>query len=184
MINRILTYLAPAVLLAAVGCSEREAVSDRGDADSVLVPDSEMFQAIINLSDKGVVTSTIQFEHYVQFEAIDSGMAYVVNINGYDSTGMPSGMLKGDSAVIREGTGLMDIYGNVLLVSRNGYKLQTEYLRWDSYGDEISTDEFVRITKENEWATGYGFRSDQEITRFKIMREVRGTLFGAGVEQP
>lgn len=167
------------LLLAALSCGDPESMANHGnDADSALVPDSEMFGAKIYLSEEGVVTTSIQFDHLVEYNSIDSSMAYIVSINGFDSTGSSTGQLIGDSAVIREGAGVMLVYGHVLLISENGYRLETEFLCWDSKNDELRTEEFIRITRGHEWATGYGFVADQSISRFKIMNNAKGTLVG------
>ena len=174
-------FVLLSLLVLSLACAEKEPVTHNpDDTDSSLVPDAILHGATINLSDRGQVKTKIVAEKIVEFHAIDSFMAYEVDVVGFDSLGRATGSLIGDSAVIHKVSGLMDVFGKVVLNSKNGYKLQSEYLRWDSKTDRIETHLFVRITREEEWATGVGFEADQEINRFKILHDAKGTLVGGG----
>ena len=166
-------------MLALSGCSVQEGVpSDQLAADSTLVPDSEGSGLRIYLYERGRVTAEIMSETMVRFESIDSTMARKVDIDAFDSTGTRTGTLVGDSAVIRENDGRMDVFGNVVFTTEDGTRLETEYLLWNPETNEIETDAFVRITRDKDWATGWIFRADQDLKRWRIMKDFQGTFFG------
>lgn len=178
------TYLATTCLgvmmlmfMVSAGCSDRKDLSG-GASDSTLVPDSEGRGLRIQLYDQGRMTAEILSDVMVKFEAIDSTMARVVNIDAYDSLGHITGHLVGDSAVVREKTGFMDVFGHVVFVSEAGVKLETEYLHWNPETEEIETDAFVRITRDRDWATGYGLHADQNMRRWRILKDPQGTFYG------
>ena len=100
------------------------------------------------------MTTEIVAEKIVKFEALDSTMAYTLDIDIYDSTGVATANIVGDSGIIREATGNLSLYGNVVVITTDSFKLETEYLYWDSEVDSIKTDVFVRLTKGEDIITG------------------------------
>ena len=169
------------ILLAAVafaGCSkEQTASTDRAALiDSASRPDSEVSGARIYLYDRGWVTTEIVAQKIVRFESLDSTMAYTLDIDVYDSAGAATANIVGDSGIIREGTGNLSIYGNVVVITTDSFKLETDYLYWDSEVDSIKTDAFVRLTKGEDVITGWGLQADQRLHSTKILSQVSGTM--------
>ena len=63
------------------------------------------------------------------------------------------------------------------MIVRNieGDILETEKLNWNQQKEEIFTDEFVKITTENEVIFGEGLVSNQNFSRYTI-RKIKGTI--------
>ena len=165
-------------IVGLTGCGKEQTASTDQAAprDSTLQPDSEVSGARIYLYDRGRVTTEIVAEKIVKFEALDSTMAYTLNIDIYDSTGAATANIVGDSGIIREGTGNLSLYGNVVVITSDSSKLETEYLYWDSEVDSIKTDAFVRLTKGENVFTGWGLQADQQLHSTKILSRVSGTI--------
>lgn len=105
-------------LLPTLSCSSREdVVKNLASADSITRPDTELKGTTIHLYDRGRVTSSIQAERILKFEAKDSTMGYAVHASFYDSGGVKNSTLVGDSALIREKTIRQSVYGHVLITS-------------------------------------------------------------------
>ncbi len=166
------------VAITLFSCSSTEKVTTGSSDDSLLVPDSEGRGLNIFLYDQGQITARIESETMVKFEALDSTMAREVDVTAYDSTGRRNGHLVGDSAVIREKTARMDIFGDVVFVAEDGTTLKTDYLRWNPNTSQIETESFVRITRGRDWATGWILRADQNLKRWVILKDFQGTFFG------
>ena len=160
------------------GCNSQQTSSnDRVDTtDSAFIPDSEVSGARIYLYDRGQVTTEIVAEKIIKFESIDSMMAYILDIDIFDSTGMVTTHIVGDSGIIRETTGKMSIFSNVVVTTRDDFKLETDYLYWDSETDKVKSDDFVRITQGDDVMTGWGLEADQQLKSYKILRQVSGTV--------
>ena len=169
-------------LLAASGCGEQQGIpSDRAAADSTLIPDSEVTGARIYLYDKGSKTAEVLADRIVKFEKIDSTMAYNLDIDVLDTTGSITSELTGDSGVIREVTGEIDVHGDVLLVSGSGRRLQTDFLHWDSKNNLLTTDttHHVRVTEEQSIVSGWGLEADLNVDRYRILKDVTGEIIDA-----
>lgn len=161
------------------GCGSRE-TSNSAEAtleDSARRPDSEVGGARIYMYDQGQVTSEIFADKIYKFEANDSTMGYDLTIRFFDSTGRVVSTVVGDSGVIRENQGHLHIYGNVVVVSEDSSRLETDYLFWNPGTRKIQTDAFVRITDlGGNVVTGWGMEADRNLGRIKILRQVSGTV--------
>jgi len=178
--QKTLLIIILAFYLVLVGCSTKERIQTaESDNDSLLQPDSELTGARIFMYDKGKVTAEIFARKIFKFDKIDSTMAYEVDIDVLDSTGQSTSKVVGDSAIIREQSGRVDIFGNVELVSQSGRKLKTDYLYWNSKTDEIENDttHYVELTQgPDDVVTGWGLEADLSVSRFKILKNMKGQI--------
>ena len=62
---------------------------------------------------------------------------------------------------------------NVVLYNKRNDKLETDELVWDEGAKEVYTSRPVKISQPTKGDTsfGYGFKADQEFTRFEIKRK-------------
>ncbi len=160
------------------GCSSKEpSATDSADLnDSASKPDTEVSGAKIYLYDRGRVTTEILSERIIRFESNDSTMAYKLEIDILDSAGQVSTEIVGDSGIIREVSGQLYIYGNVVVITEDDSRLETDYLWWDSKADKIKTDSFVKITREGDVITGWGLVADEKLNSYKILNQVSGAV--------
>lgn len=182
--NRLLKCqiaLLMTIILVLAGCSAREKVSSGSDSTSQteLLPDSELRGATIYLYEKDKVTTEIHAERLLKFEVKDSTMAYALDMDFFDSTGHLTTELVGDSGIIREMTNQLYVFGNVVVITDDKSKLETDYLYWNTTTDKIETDAFVRITKKDDVITGWGMEADPGLTRIKVLNRVSGTVHDA-----
>ncbi len=173
--------ISAAFLMILGGCSSKEKVSS--DTDSTeraeILPDSELRGAVIYLYEKDKVTTEIHAARLLKFEAKDSTMAYVLDMDFFDSSGQVTAELVGDSGIIRELNNQLYVYGNVVVVTADQSRLETDYLYWNTNKDKIETDAFVRITKKDDVITGWGMEADPGLTRIKVLNRVSGTVHDA-----
>jgi len=183
MRTTLLTYLTTTLILLA-GCnSEDSPRSGQGSAaDSSQLPDSELGRARVYLYEGGRVTTEILSERIIEFEPLDSSVSYGVHVTTYDSVGKANGWVIADSAVVREKSGLLDLFGHVILVNERQTRLKTEYLRWSSETDRMETDSFVDIMRDEDWVTGWGLEADGNLNWYHIKKveEVHGDLSNIG----
>lgn len=166
------------ILLAVAGCSNKEKVSSESDSteQTGMMPDSELRGATIYLYEKDKVTTEIRAERVLKFEAKDSTMAYELDMDFFDSTGHITSKLVGDSGIIRELSNQLYVFGNVVVVTDDNSRLETDYLYWNTLKDKIETDSFVRITKKDDIISGWGMEADPRLTRIKVLNQVSGKV--------
>jgi len=165
------------IVLIATGC-DRENTADNQDAplDSLSLPDSEISGATIQFFDGSVLSTEIQADTIRKYELIDSTMAYIVDVNIMDSVGNITSHIVGDSAVIREQKRHVDIFGDVVVISSDSIRLETEYLFWNSIKGTIETDAFVTLSLGEDIQEGYGMIAKDDFSSFKILDQVSGRV--------
>ncbi len=177
MATKTLTALM-LLMLAFVGCSDRT-VSDNGQSgavDSLGRPDSEISGATMYLYTRGEKTTEIRADRIVRFVEIDSTMAYVLDVDFLDSLGEITSTLVGDSGIIREGSEYMEVYGHVVVETRDSMRLDTDFLVWDPKIDKIHTDAFVTITMPERTVSGWGLEAPRDLSRFRILSQISGDI--------
>jgi LPS export ABC transporter protein LptC len=139
-------------------------------------PSSEATNATTVFLTGSVVTTKIKSGRIVSFTEQDSSWAFELFVDFYDSSGTHTSTLRSDSALIRERRRLLDVFGNVQVNTDKGTTLDSEHLAWSDSSRTISTDSLVVITQGEDVMSGYGFRSDPELTRIVFRRQVSGLL--------
>ena len=83
--------------------------------------------------------------------------------------------LQANKALINETENLMHVSDNVILISSNGNKLETNHLSWDEKEEKIFTEENVIITTDKEVINAQGFVSDPDFIEYSL-HKVNGVL--------
>lgn len=80
--------------------------------------------------------------------------------------------LEADYALRKDKEKKIYVEKNVVLYNKQKDKLETDELVWDEEGEEVYTSRLVKISQPSKGDTslGYGFKADQEFTRFEIKR--------------
>ncbi|MDP6908354.1 MAG: LPS export ABC transporter periplasmic protein LptC, partial [Flavobacteriales bacterium] len=83
--------------------------------------------------------------------------------------------LRSNYAISHQNTGIMEAKEDVIVVNTKGETLNTEHLIWEEKTERIHTEEFVKITTEDEVIFGHGFESNQDFTKYRI-KKIKGTI--------
>lgn len=160
------------------GCTERTPGDNSRQSDEPprLIPDQILYQSNILLSERGVKKVLIESDYLEKYSSKDSTIMAGIEATFFDSLGQITSTLVSDSGIIRENSKRLEVWGNVKVVSNNGVTLEADSLFWDQERDSVTTESFVRITHRGNVQTGYGLQSDNSLTNFRIMREVKGEL--------
>ncbi len=78
-------------------------------------------------------------------------------------------------------TGLIEVAGDVRVVTREGFTLRTERLRFISSSNEIKTDEDVEFAGTGMRVIGTGFEMEIESGSLKMLKDVRTYLTDASL---
>ena len=69
----------------------------------------------------------------------------------------------------------MEAREDVVVVNTKKETLNTEHLVWNKEKKTIITEEFVKITTEDEVIFGHGLESNQDFTKYRI-KNIKGTI--------
>lgn len=81
--------------------------------------------------------------------------------------------LEADYAIRKDKDNKIYVENNVVMYNKRDDKLETEELVWDESLQEVYTNRPVKITQPmtGDTSFGYGFKADQDFTRFEIKRK-------------
>ena len=144
------------------------------------VPDQEFFDFTTVESDSSVEKWKLEAPVARIYNARNLLVAVSPRIVFYDESGGHSSILTAEKGEYNKVTHDLTALGNVVVTSREGYTLETESLILVKGQNRIQTEDFVRFTKENDVLTGYGFRSDPELSDVVIERDVKAYLRDEG----
>lgn len=96
-----------------------------------------------------------------------------VKILFYGPEGDVTSVLTSERGRVTEKTRDLQAFGNVLLESSEGVKVETESLRWDNGNERIWSSEFVTVTSGTRVLTGYGFDSDPGLKDLQVHSQVK-----------
>lgn len=98
-----------------------------------------------------------------------------VHVRFFNNLGEVESELRSNYAVSYENTDVMEAKEDVVVVNKKGETLNTEHLIWEEKTETIHTEEFVKITTEDEVIFGHGFESNQDFTKYRI-KKIKGTI--------
>lgn len=99
-----------------------------------------------------------------------------VLVTFYDRDEAVTSTLTADKGAVDEESGDMTAEGRVTVVTAERDSLFTPSLRYSKTENLITGDDFVRIAKPDRILTGFGFRSNPELTNYEVQRDVHVTF--------
>ena len=112
----------------------------------IIYSDSAKVRVLLNAT---LMNRYADEESYIEFK---NGL----KVQFFDVNGKKESELNADYAIIDEEKDLMLAQHNVVVRNVDGDVLETEKLNWNQQKEEIFTDEFVKITTDNEVIFGQG----------------------------
>ena len=79
-------------------------------------------------------------------------------------------LVQSDTARYYTNRKLWELKKHVRMVSLKGENFETALLYWDQRQQRIYSDSFIRIEQKDQVITGYGFESNETLTKYKIFK--------------
>ncbi|MFO8001202.1 MAG: LPS export ABC transporter periplasmic protein LptC [Marinilabilia sp.] len=164
-------FLLLAVVFFAPACQSNEpeeikAVIDEGDHPSLSIEDLET-----TITDSGKVSYRFLTPEMNQYEnrkepytEFPEGLHLII----YNDNGEIDAQIRSQYAIYFEKEELWELQNDVEAVNFKDEIINTEQLFWDAKKQEIYSDEFIKITTDEEILTGYGFESDEKFENYTI----------------
>jgi len=90
-------------------------------------------------------------------------------------TGAPNGTLKGDRGTYDLRAQVLEGFGNVVITSTDGKRLESNHLKYAQLQNQVTSDSAFTLYRGKDVQRGIGFISDPNITRFQCLRACRGS---------
>ena len=128
-------------------------------------------------SDSATLKVILEAKHLERFIGEDPylEMTNGVYVRFFNNMGEVESELRSNYAISYENSDIMEAKENVVVVNKKGETLNTEHLIWEKKTEKIRTEEFVKITTEDEVIFGHGLESNQDFTKYRI-KKIKGTI--------
>ncbi len=175
--------LATAAALACSSGTEPRVTAGNPLADSA---DQVMFGVSTVITNRGVLRAQLAADTGYFFDGNSRIEVRHEKTIFYTSTGQPNATLTSVEGTYNMRRGQMEARRNVVVITTDGKRLETEQLRYDQATDQISSDSAFVLTEPARTLRGIGFTSDPDLTNLRVKRVLTGS--GAftlpGTEQP
>ncbi len=161
--------------LSLAGCEDQARMAETTDLPDDL-PDQELFDTSIYDSHEGVRRWRLDSERLARYHDQDEAQLYDVHMEFYRADTLFS-TLTSERGRANMKTNDLFTWGDVVVVTRDGRRLETEELYYDERNGLISNDVFNRFTRGDNVMTGIGMEATPELDRFELKQAVAATVY-------
>lgn len=167
-------------LLVGGGCEHRTRPGgpDSSATEEGPTPKHVSWDARFAMTEDGRPRATIAAPRMEQYRTADSSYSVWrsmrdtarVRVYLFNEQGDSSATVTADSLVFQTQKGLLDAYRNVVVVTEENKRLETEHLTWTQADRKIRTKRFVRIRTPTEVVQGNGLVADENLETYQLGR--------------
>lgn len=164
------------LFMASCGKENKEVVEVTFDPENTYTLRTTDVSSLI--SDSGITRYRMNAKEWLVFGKAREPYSYFpqgVYVEKFDSLFNVEARVKADTAYYWDKKGLYKLIGHVSILSQEGKKLDTSILYFDQKEDQIYTDEYFELEEGDKIITGIGFKSNQNMTKYKIFNS-QGTF--------
>ena len=164
-----------AALVGAGGCARDES-GDITQGQTEPLPDQEISDFKITETSMGKKDWTMEAEKAYIYEKRNILEARVVEVTFFGEDGMVRSVLNADFGKLNRNSGDMEARGNVEVTGSDGVVLETHSLVWESGTRQIVSEDSVKVIRNEDVLTGWGFKGDPDLGSFSILRDMKATI--------
>lgn len=169
--NMTVVFFTAVMFVLLLSCSRErkemaEAITER---DSL--PSMKTYGVETLISDSGIIRYKIQADEWLVYDrkqrpywAFEKG----IYLEKFDSLHRIDASIVADTAYYFVNDKIWTLIGGVDIKNMKGERFQTELLNWNQALSKIYSDKFITIEQEDKTITGYGFESNQQMTKYTI----------------
>lgn len=174
---RIAVLVAGAAILLSACENNLEQIQAFSSPEELPVVEASNFETLY--TDSGEVRFFLKAPKLLQFET--DGKTYIefpegIELIKYDEDQNVISSITADYAKNFEKEEKWEAKNNVVATNSQGDTLKTEHLIWEEKTEQIYTEEFVRIIRDDQVITGIGFQSDQSLQNWRI-KNPKGEIY-------
>jgi lipopolysaccharide export system protein LptC len=158
------------IIFLYIGCGENKVKPIvNPDLKEEEIPAQESWDSKVIFSDSGKTTAILYAGHLRMFAEgketlLDSG----VQVDFYNQEQQKTTTLTSKRGKVDDATKNLYAMDSVVAVSDSGVTVKTDELMWRNSDAKIVSDKFVTILTDKEKIQGYGFESNQNLTKYVI----------------
>lgn len=173
MKQRVFGWIVLVAAFGAIGCNGVDAPTGEGYQD--LPADQVLTGVHQTYTSNGVRSAVGTFDTVFRFT--DSSKVHLrgVNLRMFDEMGQQTATVTSTSGVLNDATNEMVAIGNVVLITNNLRKIETEELHYDPNTRRMWSDVTTKHTYEGRVQIGDSFQSDDQFTRV-VVQNPRGDV--------
>ena len=166
--------LLAGLLAATAGCSRGEMKIDRvalSERASVPVLDASEVSTLI--SDSGITRYRINAPQWRIYDKANPSywdFPKGIYLEKFDEELHVNASLRSDYAKYLEEEQIWHLTGNVYAVNEKKEIFETPELYWNQKAETVYSDSAIKITREQSVIEGVGFTSNQEMTKYTILK--------------
>lgn len=167
---------AAAALVAGLALSGCRKATQPPVGEATLADSAEqvLFDVHHVLTDHGVKRGDMYADTMYVFNDQTKFVLRRVRATFNTETGAPNGTLKGDRGLYDLRSQTLEGFGNVVVLSADGRKLESNHLKYVQAMDQVSSDSAFTLTRKGDVQRGIAFLSDPNLSKFKCFRACRG----------
>jgi LPS export ABC transporter protein LptC len=163
------------VLLATApvsGCGGQHSANPAASGREL--PDQEVSDFVLTETDQGVPCWTLFARYSATYNARNLIIARGVRVDFFSRDGKGTSTLTAREGEIHQVSRDMTARGDVVITSAEGVRMSTEEMRFVNREQRIVVpdDRLVRVEREQDVLTGYGFESDPDLRHYEVKRNV------------
>jgi len=160
---------------------EKKAKDEKGEPPKISNDRADMrLEKIRLVEDKhGQKTWELEAKSIQQYQDENVLVVEEVKVTFYGKDGR-SFILSGDQGKVYQNSKNIELRGDVVLSSSDGYWLRTQSVAYNHQKKRATTSDPVKIEGEQIWLEGNGMEVDMEAQTFKILHQVKTRWKGAG----
>lgn len=171
-ITRVVLLLL--ICFSVYSCAKKE-IRHRASAiaDRKAMPALAGDEVTTLISDSGITRYRIKAKKWLVYDKADTPyweFPEGVYLEKFNLNLEADATVEADYAYYNEPAQRWMLRGNVQAVNLQGEKFETPLLYWDQASESVYSDSSIVITREASIIKGVGFRSNQEMTQYTILR--------------
>lgn len=185
MLRRVTTTrhmrLLPTAALAAVtamgvtvlsSCKEESKLTT-ADVDTTDVPTMMTRDVETLISDSGITRYRINTPVWYVYDEVEEPywrFPEGLHLDKFDNFFRTEATVRADSAIYLKRKQTWRLDGNVSISNVMNEKFLTQQLFWDQRSHKLYSDSFIHIERTDRVLEGYGFESNEQMTRYNILK--------------
>jgi LPS export ABC transporter protein LptC len=165
-------------------CKKEKTDTIANFADRKAVPAMYFDSVTMLISDSGRIRYKVIAQTWKVFDQADEPYWYFpegVYFERFNDSLEVESIVRGDTARYFTEQELWELKNDVLVKNLSGEQFETNLLYWSQQKHKVYSDSFIRIQQADQILTGYGFESNESLSKYKIFK-IKG-VFPLDVEE-